>query len=123
MKKTILGILFLTLASLYAVSQVDEKYLKENAVRIDNPEKLNDSIYTKLSPYQIIMVGEMHGTNESAPFVRGLTDLITGKGDSVQVGLEIYSGFMTNFLQLHTDSSVYQSDFFSNPPYLDGRES
>ena len=30
---------------------------------------------------------------------------------------------MSKFLQLHTDSSIYQSDFFSNPIYLDGKES
>jgi hypothetical protein len=97
--------------------------LKANAIRFDNAEKLNDSIYTLLSPFQIVMVGEMHGTNESAPFVSGLTNLFTSHGDSVQIGLEIPAELMSEFLQAHTDSSVYQSVFFSNPPYLDGRES
>jgi hypothetical protein len=123
MKRNILFILSLTLTFIGANGQEDEAYLKANAIRIDDPEKLSDSIYTLLSPFQIIMFGEMHGTNESAPFVSGLTNLFTNKGDSVQVGLEIAPGFMNKFLELHTDSSVYQSDFFSNPPYLDGRES
>jgi hypothetical protein len=115
--------LILMLAFLTANAQHDELYLKANAIRIDNPENLSDSIYTLLSPFQIIMVGEMHGTNESAPFVSGLTNLFTNKGDSVQVGLEINPEFMNRYLQLRTDSSYYQSEFFASPPYLDGRES
>jgi hypothetical protein len=123
MTRNIVLLLALTLTFLNVSGQHDETYLKANAIRFDNPEKLSDSIYTLLSPFQIVMVGEMHGTNESAPFVNGLTNLFTSKGDTVQVGLEINSEFMSKFLQLRTDSSVYQSDFFSNPPYLDGRES
>jgi hypothetical protein len=123
MTRNILLLLTLTLTFLSASGQDNETYLKANAIRFDNAEKLNDSIYTLLSPFQIVMVGEMHGTNESAPFVSGLTNLFTNKGDSVQVGLEIPAEYMSKYLQLHTDSSVYQSEFFSNPPYLDGRES
>jgi hypothetical protein len=123
MKRNILILLILNLTFLCSNGQDDETYLKANAIRFDDPEKLNDSVYALLSPFQIVMVGEMHGTNESAPFISGLTNLLTGKGDSVLVGLEIPSGLMSKFLQLHTDSSVYQSDFFSNPPFLDGRES
>jgi hypothetical protein len=123
MTRNILLLLTLTLTFLSSSGQDEETYLKANAIRFDNPENLSDSIYTLLSPFQIVMVGEMHGTNESAPFVSGLTNLFTRRGDSIQVGLEITSDFMSKFLQLHTDSSVYQSEFFNNPPYLDGRES
>ncbi len=120
--RTLFFIFSLTL-TLSASGQDDATYVKSHAIRIDNPEKLNDSISTLLSPFQIIMFGEMHGTNESAPFVHGLTNLFTSKGDSVQVGLEIPAELMSKYLQLRTDSSIYQSDFFRNPPYLDGRES
>jgi len=98
-------------------------YLKDNAVRVENPDALSDSVYHLISPFQIIMMGEMHGTNEPAQFVFGLTELLTIKGDSVQVGLEIPSGQMTQFLQLHTDSSIYNSDFFLHPKYKTGKES
>lgn len=108
---------------LSASAQDNEAYLRANAIRFQDPEKLNDSVYHSLAGFQIIMLGEMHGTKESAPFVNGLANLFSGKGDSVQVGLEIPTGLMGKFLQMHTDSSVYQSEFFSNPPYLDGRES
>jgi hypothetical protein len=68
------------------------------------------------------MIGEMHGTNEPAKFVKGLTALFTNNGDSVQVGFEIPSELMTTFLKLKTDSSIYQSDFFSKKS-ADGRAS
>jgi hypothetical protein len=123
MARNLFFLLTLTLTVLNAGGQTDVKYLKANAIRFDNPEKLSDSIYTLLSPFQILMVGEMHGTNESAPFVSGLASLFTSKGDSVLVGLEIPSELMARFNSDHTDSSIYQSEFFSNPPYLDGRES
>ncbi len=115
--------LFLIFNFLNVNGQDDETYLKKHAIRIDNPEKLSESIYTLLSPFQIIMFGEMHGTNESAPFFNGLTDLFTNKGDSVLAGLEIPPGLMTQFTTHNTDSSIYQSDFFNNPPFLDGKES
>jgi len=122
-KKRVFVILILILPVLYVSGQDDAAYLKSHAVVIDNPEKLNDSIYNLLSPFQIIMFGEMHGTNESAPFVKGLAELFLAKGDSVQVGLEIPPELMTKFILVHTDSSVYQSTFFSNPSFLDGKES
>lgn len=114
-------ILSATTGRLYA--QDDAAYLKQHAVKINNPEQLSDSVYNLLSPFQIIMCGEMHGTNESAPLVNGLANLLTSKGDSVLVGLEISPVLMTKFISQRTDSSIYQSDFFSNPPYYDGRES
>jgi hypothetical protein len=123
MIRNILSILILTLTFLSAGGQGDGAYLKANAIRFDDPEEPNDSVYALLSPFQVILVGEMHGTNESAPFVKGLADLFTYKGDSVQIGLEIPAGLMSTYLQLKTDSSVYQSEFFSDPPYLDGRQS
>ena len=123
MIRNILLFLFVTLTFLSASGQNETEYLKAYAVLIDNPEKLSDSVYTLLSPFQVIMFGEMHGTNESAPFVKGLTNLFTSKGDSVLVGLEIPPNLMTKFISQHTDSSVYQSDFFHNPPFLDGKES
>ena len=118
--------LILLISSLvfFQVNGQDEvTYLKANAIRIDNPEKLGDNVYTLLSPFQVIMFGEMHGTNESTPFVNGLVNLFNSKGDSILVGFEIPPVLMSKFLSIQTDSSVYQSEFFSNPPYMDGKES
>lgn len=69
------------------------------------------------------MVGEMHGTNEPAQLITRLALLFTGQGDSVQVGLEIVPEQMQHYLSSGTDSSIFQSLFFANPPQQDGRES
>ncbi len=104
-------------------AQVDEDYLRQHAVMIDRPERLSDSIYTQLSPFQLILMGEIHGSNESAPFVQGLTQLFLDKGDSVLLGLEIPPGQMALFLAQHTDSSLYASAFFASPAFKSGKES
>jgi len=106
-----------------AKAQSPASYLRQNAIRIDDPASLSYSVYHLLSPFQVIMVGEIHGTKEPAKFVAGLTELLTRHGDSVQLGLEIPNGLMGKFLASRTDSSIYLSDFFFNPPFEDGRES
>lgn len=117
-------LLFLMSFLTYHVNaQSNTTYLKANAIPIHDPARLNDSIYGVLSPYQVIMMGEMHGTKEPAQFVTGMARLFASKGDSVSVGLEIPQSTMTAFLAAHTDSSIYESDFFKNTAKLDGRQS
>jgi hypothetical protein len=96
-------------------------YLKQNAVKIIKPDSLSNDIYNLVSDYSLIMIGEMHGTNEPAEFVIGLTDLLTSKGDSVQVGMEIPSTKMKRYIEEHSDNSIYSSDFFKRS--VDGRAS
>ncbi|HEY4482427.1 MAG TPA: DUF6624 domain-containing protein [Candidatus Brocadiaceae bacterium] len=95
--------------------------LKNNAVKVNRLDSLNSSVYKLLDNFQLIMIGEMHGTNEPAKFVTGLVKLLTGNGDSVQVGFEIPEDGMTKFLSEHTDNSIYSSEFFTRTP-MDGRE-
>jgi hypothetical protein len=102
--------------------QSNTEYLKENAVRIDKLDNLSDSIYNLLSPFKIIMIGEMHGTNEPAKFLIGLTNLFTSKDDSVQVGLEIPEDKMIKYLNQNNDSNIKTSEFFANG-FDDGRSS
>lgn len=97
-----------------------QTHLKENAVKISHLDKLDKLVYEKLKDFKLIMIGEMHGTNEPANFLVGLTELFANHGDSVQVGLEIPSELMTTYSRLFTDSSVFQSDFFLNS-FDDGR--
>jgi len=110
----------LSFSSLYA--QDFPTYIKENAISINTSNNLNDSVYKLLSGFQLIMIGEMHGTNEPANFLTSLIKLFTDKGDSVQIGLELPSEEMKKFLAEKSDSSVYSSDFFTKKP-IDGRES
>jgi len=69
--------------------QTPEAYLKENAVKINKADSLDNSLYKLFSDFQLIMLGEMHGTNEPAKLLIGFTELLCNNGDSVQVGLEI----------------------------------
>lgn len=115
--------ILILISSITCFAQDPAEYVRNHAVRFESPGKLNDSVFELLSPFSLIMVGEMHGTNEPAEFVNGLAKMFTAKGDSVQVGMEIPSQFMKKFLSEKTDSSVYKSEFFANPPFLDGRQS
>ncbi len=90
--------------------------LKENAVKIEHLDKLNKLVFDKLKDFRLIMIGEMHGTNEPANFIIGLTELFANHGDTVQLGFEIPSELMAAYSSLLTDSSVFQSDFFLNEP-------
>ncbi len=119
---------FIVLVHFYFIStashaQSNANYIKSNAIPIRNPKLLNDSVYRFFDNYRVIMVGEMHGANECAQFVNGLAALFTAKGDSIFVGLEIPAERMHHFITNHTDSSIYQSNFFSNYEPFDGRES
>ena len=110
------------LLTIFSVTAQDFKtYLQDNALRISRTDSLDKSVYNLLSNYELIMLGEMHGTNEPAEFVIALTKLLIANDDSVQVGLEIPSGQMTIFFKEQTDSSIFHSDFFSRTA-IDGRE-
>lgn len=122
MTNFLLILLTTTITFLNVNGQDFTSLLKTNSIKIDKLDSLNNSIYELLHNKKIIMIGEMHGTNEPAKFANGLTALFTKNGDSVQVGFEIPSELMTTFLKLRTDSSIYQSDFFSKNT-TDGRAS
>lgn len=96
--------------------------LKEKAAKIEHLDTLDISVYEKLKDFNLLMIGEMHGTNEPSSFVIGLTELFVNYGDTVQVGFEIPNEQMAVYNRLKTDSSVLQSDFFSNSS-VDGRAS
>jgi len=48
--------------------------LKHNAIAIESLSALLNKIYKEIADYEIIMVGEMHVTNEPAEFAVGLCE-------------------------------------------------
>lgn len=114
-------VLLLVCLTLNTCGQDLTGYIKERAIKVEQTDTINNSVYKVLSDFRLIMVGEMHGTNEPANFTVKLSQLLTENGDSVQVGLEIPSEEMTIFLNEHSDSSIYSSEFFSKSA-IDGRE-
>lgn len=113
MTKYLLLLLNITITYCSVSGQDFATYLKANAIKVDRLDSLNKQVYDLLSDKRLIMIGEIHGTNEPAKFIAGLSTLFTRYGDSVQIGFEIPSELMTTFLNLQTDSSIYHSDFFS----------
>lgn len=112
-RRILLFVLTLTFVPPCVHGQDLPSYIKENAIPINDPDHLSDSVYKLLSGFQLIMIGEMHGMNEPAQFVTSLAKLYANKGDSVMVGLEIPSGEMAAFLGSHSDSSIRSSRFFT----------
>jgi hypothetical protein len=96
--------------------------LMKEAVKIDNIDSLDCNIYKILAHYRIIMVGEIHGTNEPIGLVENLVELFNKNGDSVQVGFEIEPKQMKAFLKQKTEGNIIKSDFFQSPSG-DGRAS
>lgn len=98
----------------------DSVYLRKNAIKIDNTDSLNNYVYDAVSSYKLIMIGEMHGTNEPSRLIISLAKLLVKNNDSVQIGLEISSDQMKTYLSNPIDSNVYKSDFFARN-YMDAR--
>ena len=111
--KHLLSIISFTLLLAPLSGQEIPAFIKENAVNIDRLDSLDNKVYHLLTEFRLVMVGEMHGTNEPAKFVIGLTRLLRETGDSVQVGLEIPSGKMTGYINQPSNSNLYSSDFFA----------
>lgn len=116
--------IILTLISFFKISysQNNNTYLKEHAVPINKFDSLNMDVYDLIKNYRLIMIGEIHGTNEPVNLLDGLVSLLTNNGDSVQVGFEIPTKQMTSFIKQRTGKSILKTEFFANPSG-DGRAS
>ena len=97
-----------------------QKHLKKNAIPIQNLSKLSDKIYDEIANYEIIMIGEMHGTNEPAEFAYGLSNLITKSEKNVILALEIRSSQMDKLSDEMSISELKELDFFRGKNF-DGR--
>jgi hypothetical protein len=122
MTKNIFILLILIITTKASKSQINSTYLKEHAIPISEFDSLSSQIYEQINHYQLIMLGEIHGTNEPVNLLDGLAILLTKYGDSVQVGFEIPPSQMASFLKKHTSKSILASEFFSDPSG-DGRAS
>lgn len=122
MTQKLIFVLISTLSSILIYGQDLPTDLKKYAVQITKVDSLNKNIYNLLDNYKVILLGEIHGTNEPVNFLEALVDIFTKNGDSVQVGFEIPSKQMTSFLKHPTKGDILKTDFFSSPSG-DGRAS
>jgi hypothetical protein len=112
----------LLILSHFAMYGQDSMYLKLNAIKINKQDRLPTAIYDSISTFRLIMLGEMHGTNEPSEFVIKLAKLMLKKGNKIQIGLEIPSEEIKNFKEDTNDSNICSSPFF-NSRRLDARAS
>lgn len=122
MTKKLYFILTLGLLVYSANGQDFSTYIKNSAIKIDSLDNSKVDVYNLLTNFKLIMIGEMHGTNEPAKFVIQLAELFANNNDSVQVGLEIPADLMTKYILNQTNENIYTSDFFVNNS-KDGRAS
>jgi hypothetical protein len=98
----------------------EQKDLKKNAIPIKSLSKLSNKIYDEIANFEILMIGEMHGTNEPAEFAYGLCELITEHEDNVIMAMEIRSSLMNNLSDEMSISQLKELDFFRRKNF-DGR--
>jgi len=90
----------------------DRLILKESAISIKELSSLNSKIYDEISKYDVIMMGENHGTNEPSEFVYGLCELIAEHEERVVLGLEISPDKMKGFSIAMSLEQLKQLNFF-----------
>lgn len=94
--------------------------LKKHAVPIKNLSTLPQKIYKEIANYDVILMGEMHGTREPAEFAFGLCELIARQEHRVVLALEIPSFTMKNYREDMSLAELANVDFF-NGENTDGR--
>lgn len=87
--------------------------IKENAIPIEDLLSLSSDIYSEIDKYDVIMVGEMHGTNEPTEFVSGLCELITKNEEKVVLAIEISSRLMDEIPFNVSEAQLKAMEFFS----------
>ncbi len=98
----------------------EQKDLKKSAIPIKSLSKLSNKIYDEIANFEILMIGEMQGTNEPAEFAYGLCELITEHEDNVIMAMEIRSSLMNNLSDEMSISQLKELDFFRRKNF-DGR--
>lgn len=120
--KNFVTILYGLLFSITIYSQSIDDYIKQNAIELKNINKLNDSVYKHFAKYKIIMLGEIHGTNETAQLANSLAHLFTKHNDTVCLGIEIKPEELTKFIANPTLQNLQYSKYFLSED-IDGRRS
>ncbi len=94
--------------------------LRNNAIPIDSLSDLDGRIYEEIKNYEVIMMGEMHGTNEPAAFVLGLAKLISKKEGKVVLAMEIQSSEIDIYGKKITTENLLKTKLFTREN-IDGR--
>lgn len=113
MRITIYLLLLILTACITKELTPEQKRLKKNAISLQSLSKLENEIYDNLAPYEIILIGEMHGTNEPAIFASGVCNLITEHEDKVIMAMEISPSQMEGFKPDMSIDQLKDLNFFA----------
>ena len=97
----------------------------ESCIEIKERRNLPDDIYRQLRSQDAILLGEVHGTNESVDFVEGMVDLWLKSGEKVLLGLEINQDnqpVVDQFMRSGDFELIKNMPFFKRE-FQDGRSS
>ena len=96
------------------VAQIeDTAYIRAHAILITDRKASNDNVYSSLSSYRIILVGELHGSKEPAEFVEGIARTFLKHNREVIIGMEIPATDMQDFIDSGTAESLTKTKFFT----------
>jgi len=93
-----------------------------NGIDLGNLSSLSQVVYNEIKPFDVIMVGEMHGTQEPAKLVGSLAKLIAKNEEEVYVGVEIPDRMINLNNNELNEANILKTDFFSMEE-SDGRNS
>ena len=111
--KTVLKVIILVLTCVITTNGQDVvSELKNNAIPIYDLQNLDSLIYEEIKNHDLIMVGEMHGTNEPANFVFGLVKLLSTMGEKVTLAIEIPKSKIGYIYPINREK-LLTTDFFS----------
>jgi hypothetical protein len=113
--KIIVCTLIYFLCTTHIAAQIeDTSYIRAHAILIADRRASNHNVYSSLSSYQIILVGELHGSKEPAEFIEGITRTFLNHDREVIIGMEIPATDMTEFTDSGTAESLTKTKFFTN---------
>ncbi len=119
MKATFFFAFFLLLQNTL-FSQELKDFIAENAIFLTKLDAKNENLAKAMLPYRCIMIGEMHGTKETAQFTFGLIQSLAAKKKKIVLGIEIPAKDVANFKQKKAKKTLAASTFFQKG-YNDGR--
>jgi hypothetical protein len=85
-------------------------------IEIKDRQHLPKEIYEDLKDYKTVLIGEMHGTNESPQYTEGIVNLWLNAGQKVILGIEMYGleqGRIDSFLITGDFSIIEKMPFFN----------
>ncbi len=111
-RQRVVAVVF-ALFSVVGYAQSLQDVLKANAMEIDPADTtFNKKLVDILAAHPIIMVGEMHGTQEPARFVSYIARQLVRSGRAVNLGLEIPHTQMGEYTSSSSVGSLKRSFFF-----------